>query len=376
MRHMAKLGLALSLAFTIAPIPAFAAKTIWQEGDSSLSLSGDIRIRYESDHEESDGASSRDRASHRLRLRLGGEYRANENVSFAARLATAADDDHTTNHVFSILKGGTPESAFGLDKAFLKIEFSPVTLWAGKNENVVWDATGLTWDSDIEPEGFAIRTEFGSGFKGWVTAGYYVVNETGWTNKDNTMLAYQAGASFGDEFSIKAAAGGYTIDDRTSGAKDDLPVPGGSASYLHAMIEAEGRELFLKPAVGLQMVSSNVDKEKQIGAGAKDSDSRAMVVYLRATPGPVTVQFGYWDVGIAGVTGFGVFAQDDYRSPCNYTGWDVSVKGKVFGAVTAEVRYYYQQVKNGAINPALPGDAELGKGKKQSRLHVSLNTQF
>jgi hypothetical protein len=190
------------------------------------------------------------------------------------------------------------------------------------------------------------------------------------------MMAYQAGAQFGSEYVIKVAVGGYAIEDKSTGDKEDLLTPGGSASYTHAMIEVVGKEISMKPTFGVQMVSSNVDLAKQIGDGGKSSDKQAMTAYLKVVPDPVTVQFTYWDVGIAGATALGAFTQDDFRATNNYTGWDVSVKGKLFGALSAEARYFYQQVKNEAIKPATPLDAIIGKGKKLTRLQVSLLVQF
>jgi len=356
---------------------AHAAKTIWSDDESSLAMYGDVRFRHETDSVVSDGKEDQNRDRDRLRLRLGLKYKANEVVSLGARLATEADDDHSTNHNFGMLKGGAPESAFGLDKAFIKVDLKPVWMWVGKNSNHTWDATGLTWDSDLIPEGVAMGGEFGDGYKAKIYAGYYIINETLYDEKDDTMLAYQAIFKYGKAYSIKAAVGGYSVSDQNpSEGEDAFPIPGGTASYQHAMVELGGKDLPLSPIIGTQFVSSNVDISTHIGEGGKEADRQSMVVYVKVEPGPVEAMFSVWDVGYAGATALGEFNADDFDKTGNFTGWVVSVKGKIYKALSVQAKYFYQEVKNDAIKPPYAGGAQLGKGNKRTRMQLNFVVKF
>ncbi|MDH5757629.1 MAG: putative porin [Nitrospinota bacterium] len=352
-------------------------KIVWSENNSSLVLFGDMRFRHETDSEEHDGKAERNRDRDRLRLRLGLTYNLNEVVSVGARLATEADDDHSTNHNFGIIKGGAAESAFGLDKAFIKINLTPAWLWMGKNSNHTWDVTHLTWDPDLIPEGIAMGAEFGDVYKTNIFAGYYLLNETGYDDMDDTMLAYQATFEYARNYSIKVAVGGYALNDRApTEGEDPFPVPGGTASYNHAMVELGGKDLPLSPVIGAQFVSSNVDIEKHIGDGGKDSDRQATVVYVKVKREPVTVMFSVWDVGYAGDTALGEFNADEFAKTGNFTGWILSVKGEVYEDFSIEAKYFQQEVKNDAINPPFAGDAQLGKGNKRTRTQLNFVVKF
>ena len=368
-------------ALLMAPSPGYGAKTVWQEEGSNLSIFGDMRFRYETDHHEADGKPSEDRVRQQIRFRIGAGYKANETVSIGARMASAADDDHSTNHYLGILGGGTAESTFGLDQAYIKLDFKPGWFWVGKNENPSWDATQLTWDPDIQPEGAAIGVKTGDSVKAWAFAGYYILNATYYRAKDDTMTAYQAGVSFGEGFGIKAAVGGYSMHDKSDTGEGALAVPGGTASYNHAMLELNGKSLPLSPVLGAQYTTSSVNKEKYIGAGAKDSDRQATAVYLGFKPGPVTVTLTMWDVGYAGATALGALVGDEFATVSNYTGWDIKVGGVLFGALEAAARYEFQQVKNDSIKPTggpsgSQGSAQLGKGDKRSRIRFDFSVKF
>ncbi|MDH4185194.1 MAG: putative porin [Nitrospinota bacterium] len=376
MRSIFNVCMAAIIAMAIACGSAHAAITVWEKEGAALNLSGDVRFRHETDHEDRLDKPARDRDRDRIRLRLGTEYKANENVSIGARLASEADDDHSTNHNAALLYGGAPESGFGLDKAYIRLDYKPVWIWMGKNDNPTWDPTGLTWDPDLIPEGVALGAKFGAGFKTWIFAAYYIVNETLYTAKDDTMFSYQAGASMGEDNEIKAAIGGYAITDTRDDSENGLSVPGGTASYTHAMMELSSKTLPLHPTLGAQYVATTVDKEKQIGDGAKDSDRQAIAAYLKLHPGPVSVTLGLWDVGYAAAPALGLFNADNFAKTTNYTGWDIAVKGKVSHALSVEVRYFQQEVKNSAIKPEFTEEAMIGKGNKRTRFQVNLSVKF
>ena len=377
MRKVLGILAALAVSLVMFAKEAPANVTVWEKEDSKVDLNGDIRFRYERDSNQRDGKDDRDRDRARARLRLGANFAANENVEFNARLATNSGDPHSTHHDLAMLSGGKDEYKWGLDQAYLKLKYQPGWMWLCKGGNIAWDPGSLTWDSDVNPEGVALGGKFGDEVKFWGGLGYYLINETSWDNKDDTMLAYQVGGEFGDSFKVKAAVGGYSLNAQDEDNADGLATPGGSSTYTHGMLELAAKEVTFKPVFGVAYVSSDV-QDKYIGSGAESSDKTALAVYLLGKMSVFNVRLAYFDVGYAGATGLGSFSQDDYPHTNNYKGWDVSVGTKVFSKVDVSLKYYYQEVKNADINPESISyaDPQTGKGNKRDRIQINFETKF
>lgn len=377
MRKVLGILVALGVSLVLFAKEAPANVMVWEKEGSKVELNGDIRFRYEQDSNQRDDKDDRDRDRARVRLRLGTSYFANENVEFSARLATNSGDPHSTHHDLALLSGGKDEYKWGLDQAYLKLKYEPGWIWLGKGENVVWDRVSLTWDADVNPEGVALGGKFGDDVKFWGGLGYYLINETGWDKKDDTMLAYQVGGEFGDSLKVKAAVGGYSLNAQDEDNEEGLSTPGGTSTYTHGMLELGAKEMAFSPILGLAYVTSNVD-DKYIGSGAKSSDKNALAVYLLGKAGMFDLRLAYFDVGYAGATGLGSFSQDDYPHTNNYTGWDVSIGTKVFKKVDVSLKYYYQEVKNADIKPEAVSyaDAQTGKGNKRNRIQINFETKF
>jgi len=122
----------------------------------NFTFSGDIRARIEPFFQE--GAEDRVRERFRLRFNVTGKISDEFNVGFS--LATGSlDDPVSTNQTMT---GFFNRKNFGVDKAF--ISYKPkalkyLKLDAGKFA-YPWYRTGLTFDSDVNPEGFAQTLAF------------------------------------------------------------------------------------------------------------------------------------------------------------------------------------------------------------------------
>jgi hypothetical protein len=122
----------------------------------NFSFSGDIRVRYEPFFQE--GAPNRNRERFRARFNLTGKL--SDEFSGGLSLATGTlDDPVSTNQT---LTGFFNRKNFGLDKAW--ITYKPgfakfLKLDAGKFA-YPWYRTPLTFDSDMNPEGFAETLSF------------------------------------------------------------------------------------------------------------------------------------------------------------------------------------------------------------------------
>ncbi len=129
-----------------------------------ISFKADFRERYEIIDQE--GKEERDR--NRLRLRAAMKMKADDRLSFTLGMATGGDDPVSTNQ--------TLDTAFStkdirLDLAYFDYKFSnSLSFTGGKMKNPFYkpDKTPVFWDSDLNPEGFALK------FKGGATKGTLV----------------------------------------------------------------------------------------------------------------------------------------------------------------------------------------------------------
>lgn len=121
-----------------------------------FAFSGDVRARFEPFFQE--GAPNRNRERIRLRFNMSGKISDEFNAGFS--LATGSlDDPVSTNQSFT---GFLNRKSIGIDKAF--VSYRPkyakfLKLDAGKF-SYPWYRTSMTFDSDVNPEGFAQTLSF------------------------------------------------------------------------------------------------------------------------------------------------------------------------------------------------------------------------
>ena len=178
-------------------VPAAAlAQDSWTD---SISVKGDVRLRYEGIDE--DGEEERNRG--RFRARLGLTADVNDNVKAVLQFATGGDNPVSTNQSFD---DGFSRKDIGLDLAYL--DWTPndrTHIYGGKMKNPFHRAGGhaLVWDSDLNPEGVAASYSSG-GFFG--TAGVMFVEERG-SSDDSLLLGLQAGYEFALSDGVSLTAG-------------------------------------------------------------------------------------------------------------------------------------------------------------------------
>jgi len=159
--------------------------TSWAE---TVKWKGDFRYRYEEIDE--DGKDDRDR--NRIRARAALVAKTSDTTEVGLGLASGGDDPVSTNQT---LGGGGSTKDIRLDLAYLKwtgLENTYVT--AGKYVNPFYKVqkSGLIWDGDFRPEGFA------AGWAGdvfFATASYSFI-ESDSKNNDDGILGAQLGARF------------------------------------------------------------------------------------------------------------------------------------------------------------------------------------
>jgi len=121
--------------------------------DGRFRFNGDVRLRGESFFQDAPGFFDRNRA--RIRARFGFDSKLNEDFTAGVYIATGSLGDLTSAN--ETLTNFFNRKTIGVDKAF--ITYQPVAhKWlqlTGGKFAYTWTRTSLTFDPDINPEGFA-----------------------------------------------------------------------------------------------------------------------------------------------------------------------------------------------------------------------------
>ncbi len=185
------------LVLMLAATPA-AAQESWTD---RIKFKGDVRLRYETIDLE--GVEDRERM--RFRTRFGLTGKVSDDVKFVFQLASGGGDPVSTNQTFD---DGFSTKDIGIDLAYIDWKIRDgLNFYGGKMKNPLFKAGGvpLIWDSDLNPEGVAMKYTSG-GFFG--TAGAFSVEERSVAD-DSLLFAVQAGYKFplGDSGSVTAGVG-------------------------------------------------------------------------------------------------------------------------------------------------------------------------
>lgn len=161
----------------------------WME---NLKFYGDLRLRYQHDsrdwHNDLSNRHRKDRNRARFRLRFGMKKTWwDKQLEVGFRLASGSNDDSdSTNQTFT---GSFSKKPVWIDLAYAKYKpkwAKGLTIMGGKLKNPVRTRTLVMWDSDINPEGFAIDyvAPFFGDFKPYAQAGYWILNESNRSGDD------------------------------------------------------------------------------------------------------------------------------------------------------------------------------------------------
>jgi hypothetical protein len=188
----------IASALLLTTLPAEAQEESWAD---RIKFKGDIRLRYEAIDE--DGEEERNRM--RFRSRFGLSAKVSDDVKFVFQLASGGDNPVSTNQTFD---DGFSTKDIGVDLAYVDWKINDnLNFYGGKMKNPLYKAGGvpLVWDSDLNPEGLAMKFTSG-GFFG--TAGGFSVEERS-SADDSLLLVVQAGYKFdvGENASLTAGAG-------------------------------------------------------------------------------------------------------------------------------------------------------------------------
>jgi hypothetical protein len=183
----------MSLAQTNLPVAAAPLPQVPKTWADSVTFKGDVRYRYESIDDDSKLDSSKEtytRERNRIRARLGAEAKVNDRTRAGIELSTGQSDPISGNQS---LGDGFGKKELRLSLGYLDYNVlgdhpSELHVVAGKMKNPFLAMNDdLVWDSDLTPEGLAVKGRVGGGFATLLlNGGYFWVQER--ADQDDLML--------------------------------------------------------------------------------------------------------------------------------------------------------------------------------------------
>ena len=162
---------------------------------------GDFRYRHEMIDPErvvnGQAEDAADRTRHRIRARLGFDYKVTDTLKGTLLFATGGDDPRSSNQTL----GGTgTRKSIGVDMAYVDWKFMDgANLVLGKQPHPYFrPGQSMFFDGDFNPEGGAVKFDrgmfFGTGYGWWLTE-QYNANPKG-ENNDSNLFGAQVGMKF------------------------------------------------------------------------------------------------------------------------------------------------------------------------------------
>ena len=285
-----------------------------------FNLEGDLRYRHETISPE--GLSTRNRQ--RIRARVGLETRVSEIFDVGIMVVSGSDDPISTNQT---LDGAFSTKDIRLDLAYF--DWHPVTvpgfhLSAGKIKNPFFSPgkTELIWDSDLRPEGGAIKYSKNlSNLELFANLGGFWAEERS-TAADTGLFGAQAGAKYSFPFlndkGYVLAGGSYFDYANTKGmlplyeAVDPFgnTVDGnGRYMYGYELVEYFAEFGFKVHGIPVSFLGDYV-KNRSAGAVKNQGWLAGTVIGKCSSPNSWSIRYNYRDLEADAV--LGVFADSDF----------------------------------------------------------------
>jgi hypothetical protein len=185
----------------------------------NIKLKGDLRTRYQYDQAKNATSVGSDRHRARIRMRLGAETKLIDDFKVGLGISTGTTSDPRSTNVtlgdtFSF-KSIVLNHAYG--------EYSPgwtspveTSFIAGKFANPIWEPTDMLWDTDINPEGAALKLGYklDNGPNLFLNSFFGVLDENASDKDDPIMWAIQPGLDWDlmDNVNLKGAVDFYVFN--------------------------------------------------------------------------------------------------------------------------------------------------------------------
>lgn len=368
---------AVLIAMTQTSVPAWGQVKLDPKG--TVVLSGDFRLRAESDWDSRTSAgvlrSSRDRA--RIRLRVGANWTPAPFFSAGVRARSGSLDSQQSPHVsFKDLQGNaTGDQDILLDKWFVQAKRKTASVWAGRNSPAFWKQNELFWDDDATVAGVGAAYRAGSEASNLsFNAGTVALPDgglefAGWMHSGQAVYAANRGA-----WGFTGALGFFRLEG--SEKSRHLRNGNGGRDYsilvgnLQARTNAGNRTL----TVGFDVMHNAKDyddaRDAYTIANRGEKDGFVISALWGRTSQPKDWQAGYYYAWIETLSVNASFAQDDWIRWGSANQTDASdFKGH-------ELRFVYVPVKNMDIMARLYLVEAITSVQDGKRFRIDLNYKF
>ena len=340
---------------------------------NSLTLKGDLRLRYDHIGSPSSGAAANDRW--RYRFRIGGTADMSNGMKAGFRLATggagATDDIGSTNQTF---ENGFSRDQIHLDQAWAQMELNEITFIGGKLQN--WEKTGWSvskalFDGDITPEGFEAHysTDAGSTTLGFHGGAYFINGENAAGEDISNMFMGQitASRSLNTNTKLNFGLGMYTVDDGGLGSAGKAARKGNSSGVGYSPVFLDGA-LGFQTGPGIKVYGTWVNNQEssatkdtgyiggiKLGNAKKAGQWEAKIEYRSLEKDAVWDDLADSDFGAFGVGG----TLDEFKSGTNVEGTVIQGKYMLYDNVQAVLTFRATESEDGTdgeSNNRIQGD--------------------
>ena len=331
------------------PVAVAAAPAVSSE-PSRLSLSGDMRVRYESNFGIA-GARDRDRGV--LRARLRAAYAVNDWLTVGGQIATGDPDD--PNSTDMTLSNFDDDLQVSLDQAYIRLTPGDLQVHLGKIPQPFM-RTELVWDGDVSPQGAsaAYSADLG-GVKVKATGLYFMVDESV-AGPDSRMIGGQLSMQTPSApIQAELAVGYFDYSLRS--------VAGGDAGDFRSNLFAGGRYLSdfnLLDVIAALTWNSLGEKwpVRLVGdyvhnyGAATDADTGFgvdLLVGRASKPGDWRFTYGYAEAETDAV--LAAFSHDNTNLATNYMQHTLAIDFVLKHNLVLNATYYRYRQKDGVIGP-------------------------
>lgn len=288
----------------------------------ALTLSGDLRARYEWDWDSQNASgvarADRDRARARARLSLG--YKLSPEWSFGARVRTGSRFSQQSPHLtFHANDDITDDFEVQADRYFVQYKEGAFTAWGGRNTTPFWQQNEMWWDEDVTPTGLAVS------YDAKLSSGTLTTTGAAFLLPDGMLHLNGSFAGLQEKFTraiapgqLTVAAGLYRFTEE-EGARY-LRNRNGARDYLLGVVSAQWTtpiEKNLPLALGVDLIKNfeNYGTADVAPFAARQQDETNGYVFsavLGQTKNPGDFQFGYWYAHIETLAVNASYSQDDW----------------------------------------------------------------
>ncbi|MDY7035735.1 MAG: putative porin [Thermodesulfobacteriota bacterium] len=177
-----------------------------------IKFTGDFKLRYQSEETDNDDRPHRSRG--RIRLRAGLDSQINEHWAVGFGMTSGGANPRTTLESFDNTFE-TPDMR--LDYAYARYRpFKFLDIMGGKIKNPLWQARTFLWDTDIRPEGLAVKFNYKvcTDLEVFATPAFFILEEFANDTSDPVIWAIQPGLKWKpmDNIYLKFAGAYYATD--------------------------------------------------------------------------------------------------------------------------------------------------------------------